>query len=339
MIGFFVAAYLFAVSRTPLPMNPTFFLRYSNDEFEIAKSKDGPAVARVPRVAPIVPLDLEEAFRNNQTFAVWDERGLTIRNGKRVISSHLEGIPTSPRLRSHDDILTTLKAKQDDGRSLKAGGLSGAKRVGKSVYLLVRWQDAPGRPWLECLVKVDLSSPDPAPQAIIIIPGFTFATKLIDDDLYAAPGKLYTYIQKGDSWGAWDYDLKTGEASYQTLGKNPVSITMLENQRIGFVERSDQDTFYTGIFDPASESRIDLQEFSSQPVFVKDASGEAIVRVMQRGHPAFVDLDTGATLLFSSSPEVLQTQYGLLFYGGGAHPVRAWLYSPKTWAPLAWWSK
>jgi len=155
-------------------------LRLFQDSFVV---RLGAQKADVPIQLPREKPALSVSFRKNQTYAVWDDRGLTIRIGKTAKSTRLEEIAVTPKIFTADEIRETaglIKAKK---RSKKAASLSGARRIGTTVYFLLRWEDSAGKPWMESLVSVDLAKPTFHPTLLARLPGLSLADKPIDDKL------------------------------------------------------------------------------------------------------------------------------------------------------------
>src|ERR1051325_6044644 len=79
----------------------SFIVRYNGKRAEVP--------LQVPRPKPA----LNVSFRKNQNFAVWDDRGLTIRIGKQVKSLRLEEFAVSPRIFTKAEIQETIAKKRN----------------------------------------------------------------------------------------------------------------------------------------------------------------------------------------------------------------------------------
>src|ERR1044072_4298054 len=112
---------------------PKVTLTYFQEHFIV---RDGAFNESAPlRLTPTTP-KLSTVFRKNNTYAVWDERGLTVRVGDSVRSSKLPSIVLSPKGFTRDEILFTNREIKAGRRSVDVAALSGAVRVANKVYFL-----------------------------------------------------------------------------------------------------------------------------------------------------------------------------------------------------------
>ena len=172
-------------------------LRYFQGEFILRKDRDAWR-ARVP-AAPMAPVT-SIAYRKDDRWAVWDERGLTIRVGEKLTSTKLDGIARSPRIFPHDELVESLEKMRKGERSPFAGGIGGSRRVGNFVYFVPRWYDQKGAIWLETLVRVDMTKPTPKPELVARIPGTTLSRALLDKWLMADADGLTLPVTTPQGW-------------------------------------------------------------------------------------------------------------------------------------------
>ena len=104
------------------------------------------------------------AYRRDNRWAVWDDRGLTVRDGAKVMSKKLGGISVSPRAFAHDEIVNNLSLFKSKKRTKDSDSLSGSTRLGTKCYFVPRWTARDGNTWLEALVMVDLAEANPKPK-------------------------------------------------------------------------------------------------------------------------------------------------------------------------------
>lgn len=310
-------------------------LAFSGDHFTVTVGARTEATVPINPVRP--PARDNVAFRSDSTFVTWDERGLTVRVGNKANSTRLKQIPTSPRLRDHDAIVGTVTAVRRNKRSLEASALSGSRRLGKSVYLLVRWEDGPGRTWLEALVSIDLSAKSPTPKAIAVLPGISFSSGAVADSLFASPGGVGALIHAGPDWGCWTYHPDTQQADFHRLGTGiefaaPVSPTLA-----AFVEKTDRGTFQAGTVDLESGTRSDAAEAATHWKMLDTSSPPVAEAENDAGRLELLELTEGAVFLLPDGATVRRAGNFVLVWQGGQKPQRAWLYDPLTWRPAAWW--
>jgi len=172
-------------------------LRYFQGEFILRRDRDAWRV-RVPSPPPAPIASI--AYRKDDRWAVWDERGLTIRVGEKLTSTKLDGIARSPRIFPHDELVESLEKMRKGERSPFASGIGGSRRVGSYAYFIPRWLDQKGAIWLEALVRVDMTKPTPKPELVARIPGTTLARNALDKWLIADDAGLALPVTTPEGW-------------------------------------------------------------------------------------------------------------------------------------------
>jgi hypothetical protein len=196
-----IAALTFLLIGQTKPVDKTppvsYQLRYFEGEF-ILRTGRSAYRARVP-ATPTPPLT-SVAFRKDDKWAVWDERGLTIRVGDKVTSTKLNAIATSPRIFERSELVDSIARMKRGERSPFADGLAGSRRVGNDVFFVPRWLDSKKQTWLEALVKVDLSRDLPKPELVARIPGLTVQHDLMDRWLTVDDAGLHLPVRRAKEW-------------------------------------------------------------------------------------------------------------------------------------------
>jgi hypothetical protein len=172
-------------------------LRYFQGEFILRKDRDAWRV----RVPPLPPAPVTSiAYRRNDCWAVWDERGLTIRVGDKLTSSKLEAIARSPRIFPHAELVDSLEKMKKGERSAFASGIGGSRRLGNYAYFVPRWLNKSGAIWLEALVRVDMTKSNPKPELVARIPGTTLFRNVLDKWLVADDAGLALPVTTPEGW-------------------------------------------------------------------------------------------------------------------------------------------
>jgi hypothetical protein len=279
---------------------------------------------------------LAVSFRRNENYAVWDERGLTIRRGDRVKSSYLPDIPTSPRAHSREEILKTIELLRQGKRERNAAALSGAMRIGNDAFFLLRWESSEGKPWTEALVKVDLSADDLQPKFLGRYEGLSVAYRPIDDRLFRLNGLPAVVTKTGDSWGVGTFDLKTQKFGYHPLGSKLASLLPLGHDRALFVETTSYGTTTGGEVDLESGLRSERFETRGNGRFV-DAE-QPWLMVTSRATGAKVrNGETGAETTVPIGAGVRRAGKYVVVFTPYARPTQATVYDPERWTKLAEW--
>jgi len=228
-----------------------------------AKKVDGVAlsffednfIVRSPTISEAVPLKLPKpaprwftSFRRNDRYAVWDERGLSVRAGKWSYSTHLAEIPVSPKLFEKDEILENVALIKGGKRFRSATALSGAIRVGKEVFMLVRWDDADKNPWLEALFRVDLNESKPKPMLLGRFAGLSQARSTIEDRLFVRGGKLSVVAAQKAVWGLAQYSSRSS-FEFHPMGDVLIDYTPISGRLGMFAEKTGYGTTVIGRVD------------------------------------------------------------------------------------------
>ncbi|MDX2064291.1 MAG: hypothetical protein SFX74_00970 [Fimbriimonadaceae bacterium] len=289
---------------------------------------------------------LSLAFRRDNAWAVWDDRGLTVRVGNQVASYGLAEIAVSPRIFSRDEILRTVAEK----RNTRATALAGARRVGTKAYFVPRWLDAKGNPWLEALVEIDFRQAKPKPKLLARIPGVSLATKPIERQLEANADTLWLLIQQSAVTDAaktgalrtpasltrWSYPLKGGSPATTVLVRNATDTRLWGTTTDRWITGRREGRSYAaklladGSLSTFAESREPLRWLLRDDVPVAIVEGGASgLRV--------ISPTTGARSASIPLSEIRAVGPYVVCYGPAQKPTRAVLVDPSTGARLADW--
>jgi len=276
------------------------------------------------------------AFRNNENWAVWDHRGLTIRYGKLVKSYRLGEIAVSPRVFERDEIRKNLDLFKSGDRFKPASALSGAKRIGDSAFFLVRWDDKAGKPWLEALVRVPLDQKGIEWRLIGRYDGLSLADKAIDDKLLLDHGTLAVINRRDDGWGESFYSTTAHGFGFKKLGDHLLDFRQADTGVGLFVEATPYGTTIGGEVDLATAARREIIETHDPFSLVDDEI--PMLALVTATKPALRYASSGAELTLPDDPSVRRCADGVLIWSGGDHPTSATLYDPERWTPLAQWN-
>ncbi|MBS1701527.1 MAG: hypothetical protein JST12_07695 [Armatimonadetes bacterium] len=268
------------------------------------------------------------AYRRDKMWAVWDSRGLTVRNGEKLFSTKLGDIAVSPRAFAREDILKTLdlfKAKQ---RTKECDSLSGSVRIGTKCYFLPRWTQKDGTTWLEALIVVDFADETLKPKFLGRFMGFSTANQKIDDKMFTVKDQLSIVTKQGDTWG-----LSSFNADQTTFDFNPLGSNLVSYYRGGyFLETTSYGTSIVGQIDLASGLRKNLFETRAKNVELSDGSYLAILR--SKDNTVIKNLKTGGQVMHAANAYVEPLDNYVLVWTKNTRTT-AWLYEPTRWTAIA----
>ena len=275
-------------------------------------------------------------FRKDAAFAVWDSRGLSVRQRSWVFTSQLTEIAVTPKLFSKEEIDVTKRLLAEGRRRLAASGVVGAMRDGAVVYFLAQWREKDGKPWLEALVKVDLNEPKPKPQLVGKFGGMSLDLRPGNSRLFVRDEKPCIWSQSETNWGLESFDPDTKVFDLKPVGGKADTIE-LGAGRIGwFVERTEHPSRVLGRWDSVTLNRRDLVETRGTIRLLADRSPWIAVLHEDEG-AVLQNLETGGRLLLPDSSGFEWSAFGVLVWSPRGKPVKAILYEPSRWTELARW--
>ena len=313
-----------------------YTLEYIAETFVV---RSGSAVTRVPLREAKVKALASIMYRRNQTFAVWDDRGLTVRKGEKVYSTRLDYIPTSPKVFPRSEIQRLIPKFKSGERKKMAVSLSGSCRLGQNAFFLVRWEDRAHKPWLEALMKVDLGAAVPKPEYVARLDRLSYATERIDDRLYASEDSLYVISTDGARWGVSRIDPRSG-TKFETseLGEAFDGILAGPAGYAYVVERTEYGSRVAARVNLKNETRIDLIESQGRMHFV-DAKLPELIVISRDSTQVLHNGETGAELALPASSAVRRVGKHVIVWSPYDAPRSATLYDPVRWTPIARWSR
>lgn len=296
--------------------------------------RKGDQTTQIPLVQPETQPPLYISYRRDDAWVVWDDRGLTLRRGKKVFSTKLKEIATSPKLQTPEQLKKTVELIEKGTRKVEATALSGSRRIGTDVYFLLRWDDSEGTPWLEALVKVDLTAEKLIPQLVGKFDGLSLSNADIDDKLILHKDALGVITRNGEDWGEALFTPGAKVFSYRKLGRGLQSFRMSGNLAGQFVDTSTYGASLAGLVD-LSEGR---REESLETRGSIELLGGNIAVIKQKSHRVLRNLATGAETNLDPSAQFRLIPEGVLAYWGGMKPKKAVLYRTSDWSVLGAWN-
>ena len=313
------------------PSLDKYTLSFFQDNFVV---RMGTQTWRTPINAPAEKPRLSVAYRKGQTYAVWDDRGLTIRRDAKVYSTRLPEIAVSPRAFPRNEILANLELIRRGSRSKNASSLAGSVRFGSLVFFLIRWEDKAKTPWLEALVQINLNDANPRPKLLGRFDGFSLAQRPIDDVLTYTKGRLLVTTQRIDSWGNASFTPEDRLFNYEPMGSSLVQYQVPGT----FIEGTAYGTSVAGILDPRS-GRKTLAEFRGK-ARILDFLTHRFVRIETLTGALIHNLETGAERPVAKTARIKESGANILIWTANDQgPTEAKLYSGERLEELARWFK
>lgn len=273
-------------------------------------------------------------YRKDDSFAVWDSRGLSVRHRSFTLSTRLPEIALTPKLFPKEEIVANRAMIARGERFKEATALSGSRRIGDEVFFLVRWDDKSGKPWLEALVRVNLKLAKPKPELIGRFDGLSVARTLLDDQLVLIGASPAAFVRsETGAWGVGLLDRAKGEFAFNPLGQGLRSAIALSPRLALAMEDTGYGKVRVVRIDLVTGARRDVAELSGAPTFI-DRETPALALVPTNLGDALRNLETGAQMSLPAKPVIRRTNAGILVWNEGQAETCT-LYSPERFLKLA----
>lgn len=307
-------------------------LSYREGAFLISGSE----TLRVP-IAITSPSRAQTLFHDKDQWIVWDRRGLTIRKGAALYSTKMIEYPVSPKVLNRDSILHNAAMISSGERRREASGIAGWQRIGSDFFLLARWENSRGIPWLEVLVKIPMSEARPKPTFVGKLSGLSLGPLDGTDRLRFADGLLKAFVKRDPQWGLSTFDLTGNAPQFHPLGENLVSPPIAIGEEVLAIERTSYGSLLLSKLHPQTSTKMLLTEARGR-ITILSLKGP-IIRIDLPQVIAIRSIDTGAELRLPKGLAMLATTRGLLVWAPITRPERATLFSTTNWTPIAAWKK
>jgi hypothetical protein len=276
-------------------------------------------------------------YRRGDAYAVWDERGLTIRNDDWSYITRMPEIATSPKLFTRAEILENNRLAKDGTRTLEATSLSGSMRIGPNAYFLLRWDSNNGTPWNEALVSVDLTLPKPKARLVGKFNGISSSREQLGDKLFILSGKLSVVTSNNQDWGVSSYDPEQESFSFRKLGTLLESFKQTSNLSGYFVERRQGSGTLAGSVEFSSGARREIWSTAGTATFVDTQSPEILMSTGQKTQLYWPE--SGSTVEVPDKSVVKRLGKYVVVWSPSEKPTQATAFIPEGWKVIATWKR
>ncbi len=298
--------------------------------------QDGDDKVTVPLSAADPPLQFKGDklnMRIGDTLITFDKSGLGIRYRGKGGFTTLGYMPTSPKIFSTEDIVRNTELAKTGERPARVSAVSGFEVVNDKLYMLLRWDDKSGEPWLETLVDIDTSGDTPKVGLIGRFGGFSYTSGPVSDELYSTGTKLFVVLRGVDGLALGTCDTLQGTTVFKKLA--PI---VDECHRFGSlfytITKSPHGMKSVGIVNPVPERFRAVLETRGE---ILPSALTSSLAVKEGGHTSLFAFITGAKLLVEDGSGFAETPYGVLVWTPKAKPIRATLRETEGWTIVSEW--
>lgn len=266
----------------------------------------------------------------------FDENGVGIRQGANKSYSRLPAVATTPKLFSQAERDEINRSVGEGKKSLDVAALSGYELVNDRLFLWLRWETSEGIPWLEALVRYDLSAKTPVAELVGRMNGLSTAKGRADDRLGMANGQLAAITQKPTGAGLATFDPGQNKADWKAFSTRVLDAKVIPNSPYAFtVSKNRAGAWQIGLLHTTTLAYRRSLEFRGQIVGVESPS---LIRVSTAGSHRVVNLATGAELPLPRAAAVRSTPVGTLVFSPAEKPAVAQLLQTENFSVLGGWS-
>ncbi len=313
-------------------------ISFSNRVFTLSGPEGALSVSIDPGFQPMNTSTGRLWLPVNGYVMTFDKNGLGFRRNNHTDYTTFATVATSDKIFSAEELAQIKRDIESGTKRAAVSGISGWEQIGNKVYLLLRWDDSSGRPWLETLFAIDFNPSRPKSYYLGRFTGISTGKGAVSDRLMAENGLLYAITQ--DEKGSYlsQFALEEKKFGAQPLGPRFFDAKLIEGSLNGFgLIRSSAGTWVVHLVDreagrshPAAEFRGTINNV--YPPAVLDYTNTANRRIL-------LNLSSGAEVVLPNDCGVESTHAGIFLWTPKANPTQAALYSPPTFRTLARWQK
>lgn len=266
----------------------------------------------------------------------FDAKGLGIRQGAAFGYSRLPSLAMTTKLFGNAEIKETKEKITSGVREAGFSALSGFEYVGSTLYLLLRWEEKNGTPWMEALVGIDLSKQQLQPALIGRFDGMSYATGRVDDRLEFRDGRLAAFTVKGTEWGMASIVPENGAKTFTSFGPKAASARPIPggSKAIG-LSPSGYGTTLVTLVDLGTSAWRMAAEIRGQ---IRGVVEPNVLHWREGSQNVYTNLETGAELRPGWDPVPVHTSLGLLMWSPSVNPDKAFLYDTESFRVVGSWT-
>lgn len=267
----------------------------------------------------------------------FDQNGVGFRRNNASTYATYASIATSDKLFSKDQIDQINRDVAANKKSLDVSAVSGWEKIGETVYLILRWDDKQGTPWLEVLMKYEFPKGKPNATFLGRFDSLTNASGRVNDKLMFENGKLSTITHGGETSLLETFDIVSKSFEKAALDARFTDAKLLEGSLFGMgLERTPAKTFLISLIDRETRSSRQVAEVRGS---IANLYTPAVLHYKYENRSTLLNLASGAELIIPGDCGIEAVSSGLLLWTPAANPQVAALYSSGSFRTLARWSK
>lgn len=312
---------------TPPPAGPSLILESSGFLVRALGREH-----REPFAKPAASPDDKITYRRDEAYAVWDARGLSVRQGAFTYTTRLPEVSLTPRLFTTAEIEATKVAIAKGDRKRDADRMIGSRRIGNDVYFWLGWTEKSGQPWLEALVKVNLTAEKPKPELVGRFDGFALGLRA-SESLMIGEQALVVLTKRGSEWGIGRFGLESKLFTFEPKGQGASEAMALSGRTLLLSEITSYNKTRIVRYDIPTDSMRPVAEVSGKATLV-DGERPPLAIIQTNLGPALRNFETGVQTSLPADAVVRRTPAGILIWPK-SKPEEGSVFSPERFLRLA----
>lgn len=267
----------------------------------------------------------------------FDSNGVGFRKNNVSTYATYAAVATSDKLFSPAQI-AQIKADVAAGtKKLEVSAVSGWEKVGETAYLILRWDDRAGTPWLEVLMKFEFPKGKPTPTFLGRFDSMTRAAGRVNDKLMFENGELLTVTHATDVSLLESYDIKEKAFKKTPLSERFFDAKLIPGSLAGFgLQKTPANTFLVSFIDRETQSSRQVIEIRGN---IAGVYAPSILHYKNDGRDILFSMNSGAEIVIPANCGIKDVPAGILLWTPAQKPQAAALYSSGSFRTLARWSK
>lgn len=267
----------------------------------------------------------------------FDQNGLGFRKNNRSTYATYPSIATSDKLFSSEQIDQINRDVAANMKSLDVSAVSGWEKVGDSVFLILRWDDKKGKPWLEALMKYEFPNGKPKATFLGRFDSLTHASGRVNDKLLFENGYLFTITHGTETSLLEKYDIAKNSFEKRALSNHFTDAKLIPGSLYGMgLKRTPAKTLLISLIDREKNISHQVAEVRGT---ITNLYSPAILHFKSSERSTLLNLTSGAELVIPDNCGVEAISSGLILWTPINNPQAAALYSAGSFRTLARWSR
>ncbi|MBA4292189.1 hypothetical protein C0431_04395 [bacterium] len=267
----------------------------------------------------------------------FDSNGIGFRKNNKSTYATYNSIATSDKLFTKEQRDQINRDVAAGTKKLEVSAVSGWEKVNDTAFIILRWDDKAGKPWLEALMRFDFPKGKPTVTYLGRFDSFTQATGRVNDKLIFENGELSTVTHSGDVSLLESYSIESKSFTKSPLGANFVDAKLVPGSLSGLgIQRTPAQTYIVSLIDRETKTSQAVGEIRGE---IAGLYAPSVLHYKSNGRSILFSLSSGSEIVIPNDCGIESINSGILLWTPAQKPKAAALYSSTSFRTLARWSQ